>query len=174
MPATTTRRSAERSYLVTALLILGLAGLWIGPMGCGGDAEDASTQKTASQNSSNRSVLLNVGFVDQTTERAPTEQFLIETPKSARWTPGALEGGFTTKAFKKYPVGETHKLLLYPEGENGPRLTVPFTMKSDMSSVLAGSRTNITVYDDSIVVAGPAVPDERMVFDRPPSSSDAP
>ncbi len=48
---------------------------------------------------------------------------------------------------------------------------VPFTMKPDMSSVLASSRTNITVYDDSIVVEGPAVPDERMTFERPAPSN---
>lgn len=47
------------------------------------------------------------------------------------------------------------------------RLAVPFTMKPDMSSVLASSRTNIAVHDDSIVVTGPAVPEEKIVLDRP-------
>jgi hypothetical protein len=81
-----------------------------------------------------------------------------------------MEGGFTTKAFETYPVGETKKLLLFPEGEDGPRLEVSFTMQPEMSSVLAGSRTNVTVYDDSIVVTSPAVPDEKVVFDRSPSA----
>jgi hypothetical protein len=46
-------------------------------------------------------------------------------------------------------------------------------MKPDMSSVLASSRTDIFVYDDSIVVSGPAVPDERITFDRPVPSTDS-
>jgi hypothetical protein len=58
--------------------------------------------------------------------------------------------------------------LFYPAGREAPRLEVPFTMKADMSSVLASSRTNVLVYDDSLVVTGPAVPDEKVVLDRPP------
>lgn len=176
MPATTTRRSTARSSLVTLLLFLGVAGLWIGPMGCSNDAENAASSDTASEphtEAAGRSVLLNVGFTDKTEARRPSEQFIVETPRSTRWAPDVREGGFTTKAFETYPVGESNTLLLFPEGEDGPRVEVPFTMKADMSSILASSRTNITVYDDSIVVAGPAVPDKRMTFDRPPSSSDA-
>lgn len=39
-------------------------------------------------------------------------------------------------------------------------------MKPDMSSMLARSRTNLFIYDDSIVVSGPAVPDKKVVLDR--------
>jgi hypothetical protein len=114
-----------------------------------------------------RTVLLNVGFVDQTGDRPPSKQFLIETPNSTHWQPDALEGSHTTRAFEKYPVRESQKLLLYPKGKGGVCLAVPFTMKPDMSSVLASSRTNIAVHDDSIVVTGPAVPEEKIVLDRP-------
>ena len=53
----------------------------------------------------------------------------------------------------------------------GRSLEVPITMKSTMSSALASSRTDIFVYDDRIVVEGPAVPDGEMGFDQPASAS---
>jgi hypothetical protein len=46
-------------------------------------------------------------------------------------------------------------------------------MKPTMSSALASSRTDIVAHDDSIVVTGPAVPDERMMFERPVAESDS-
>ncbi len=171
MPATATRRSPVRSLLVPLALALGTVAIGLGPIGCGTD--EASNDAPAEQNeqTADRSILLNVGFEDKTDQRAPSDQFLVESPKSSRWQPVSLEGGFLTNDFEKYPVGSTHELLIHPEGEDGPRLVVPFSMKPTMSSALASSRTDIVAYDDSIVVTGPAVPDERMTFERPAPSN---
>jgi len=143
-------------------------------MGCGSGTDrtaprETSSQSATSQSKTDRSILLNIGLMDQSRDRL-SEQFLVETPRSEHWRPGSLEGGLTTKAFEKYPVGESNTLYLYPKGEDGPQLAVPFTMKANMSSVLASSRTDITVFDDSLVVTGPAIPDERLAFKR--SSND--
>lgn len=118
-------------------------------------------------------MLLNLGVEDHTRQRSFPAEFLIVTPGGNQWQPDPLEGGGVTRAFEKYPVGEEQRLLLYPEGKDGPRLAVPVTMKPDMSSVLASSRTDIAVHDDSIVVTGPAVPDERMTFDSSASEPDS-
>jgi hypothetical protein len=40
-------------------------------------------------------------------------------------------------------------------------------MTPNMSSTLTSSHTDIFVYDDSLVVSGPAVPDDEVVLDRP-------
>ncbi len=175
MPATTTQRTTTPStLLVTVALGLGLAAFSLAPLSCGTESDEASEAETAQVTESNadRTILLNIGIEDDTEDHPFSEALLIETPSGARWTPGTLDGGGATKAFEKYPVGETRTLRLYPEGEAGRALEVPITMKSDMSSVLASSRTDIFVYDDSIVVSGPAVPDEEIVFDR--SISEAP
>ena len=37
-----------------------------------------------------------------------------------------MEGGFLTNGFEEYPIGSTYELLIYPEGEAGSRLVVPF------------------------------------------------
>lgn len=177
MPATTTQRPTTSSLLVTATLFLGLAAFSLAPLSCGTDGDEtASNGASATQSESNtdREILLHIGIEDDTKDRPPSETFLIETPRGARWSPGVLDGAGATKPFEKYPVGETHTLRLFPEGDNGDPLEVPITMKPDMSSALASSRTDIFVYDDSIVVSGPAVPDERMTFDRPSSSSNTP
>jgi len=176
MPATATRRRAASSILVTGILFLGLVALSVAPLSCGSESDDESSAAAsrATEAESNRAVLLNIGIEDETAERPLSDAFLFETPSGTRWTPGLSEEGGTTKAFEKHPVGETRTLRLYPEGEDGPALEVPITMKSDMSSVLASSRTDVVVYDDSIVVTGPAVPDERMTFDRSPSPSYTP
>jgi hypothetical protein len=173
MPATASRRRTASSILVTGVLFLGLVALSIAPLSCGTEPENASSEETsrATEAESNRAILLHIGIEDETEERPLSDAFLLETPSGARWTPGVLKGGGTTKTFEKHPVGETRTLRIYPEGEDGPGLEVPITMKPDMSSVLASSRTNIFAYDDSIVVKGPAVPDGEMVFDRPASAS---
>ena len=173
MPATATRRSPTHSLLVPLALALGAVAIGLGPIGC--ETDDASEEAPAEQNEpmADRSVLLNVGFEDKTDERPPSDQFLVESPKSNRWRPVSLEGGFLTNDFEEYPIGSTYELLIYPEGEAGSRLVVPFSMKPTMSSALASSRTDIVAHDDSIVVTGPAVPDERMTFERPVAESDS-
>jgi hypothetical protein len=176
MPATTTPRRTASSIVVTTILFLGLTALSVAPLSCGTKPDDTSSEGTsqATETESNRAILLNIGIEDETKERPLSEAFLFETPSGARWNPNVLAGGGVTKAFEKHPVGETRTLRFYPEGEEGPALEVPITMKPDMNSVLASSRTDISVYDDSIVVSGPAVPDERMTFDRPSSPSTTP
>jgi len=174
MPATTTQRSAtSSSLLVTIAFGLSLAALSLGPLSCGTESDEVSEQNTAqgTEGDTDRTILLNIGIEDETENRPFSDAFLIETPNGARWTPGALDGGGATRAFEKHPVGETRTLRLYPEGEGRKALEVPITMKSDMSSALASSRTDIFVYDDSIVVEGPAIPDGEMGFDRPSSAS---
>lgn len=176
MPTTTTERSASQSTLVTVVLVFGLVALSIGPLSCGTETDNASSEEAsqATGGGADRAVLLNIGVEDETEERPLSDQFLLETPEGTQWTPGDLEGAGATKAFEEYSVGETRTLSLYPEGEEGPRLEVPITMRSDMSSALASSRTNVFVYDDSIVVEGPAVPDGERRLERSPASSNAP
>jgi len=174
MPATTTQRpTTPSSFLVTAALGLALAAFSLAPLSCGTESDEASEAETAEavEGDTGRTILLNVGIEDDTEDRLFSEAFLIETPSGARWAPGALNGGGATKTFEKYPVGETRTLRLYPQGDEGRTLEVPITMKPTMSSLLASSRTDIFVYDDSIVVSGPAVPDEEMTFDRSTAAS---
>lgn len=177
MPTTATRRSSKRPILAFAALALGLIALSVGPISCGTETNESTSGDAASERTGSKAggpVLLNIGVADHTQQRPLSAQFLIETPRGDRWRPDPLEGGHVTRAFDKYPAGESQKLLLYPQGEEGPRLAVPFTMKADMSSLSAHSRTDIAVRDDSIVVTGPAVPDERIAFDRPSSPSSSP
>jgi len=173
MPATTAKRQSPSTLLIPLALVLGAVAIGVGPIGC--SSEDTSETPSADQTeeTTNRPVLLNLGIEDHTQERPFPDGLLIVTPGGNRWQPDPLEGGFVTRAFEKYPVGEPQKLSLYLEGNEGPRLEVPFTMKPDMSSVLSSSRTNVLVYDDSLVVTGPAVPDEKVVLDRPPGDSDS-
>lgn len=171
MPATATERSSTRSLLIPFLLVFGVVAIAIGPVGCGGDEVSEKPAADQADEATHRPVLLNLGVEDHTQQESFPSQFLVVTPGDSQWRPEPLPGGFVTKAFKKYPVGEPQKLYLYPEGKEGPRLSVPFTMKPDMNSVLATSRTNFAVYDDSIVVSGPAVPDEKIVYDRSASAS---
>lgn len=175
MTTTTTERPTTSSIAVTVVLVLGLAASSLAPLSCGTEPDDASEQQatTANEENPNRSIVLNIGIEDDTQDRSLSDAFLIETPSGARWSPDVLDGGGATKTFEKYPVGDTRTLRLYPEGEAGRALEVPITMKPDMSSMLASSRTDIFVYDDSIVVSGPAVPDEKTTFDRPAPDTDS-
>ena len=165
---TTTQRRNTPSIAVTVALFLGLAALSLAPLSCGTESEETSDPETtqAAEENTNRAILLNIGIEDDTKDRPLSEAVLIETPSGTRWSPDVLDGGGATKAFEKHPIGDTRTLRFYPEGENGRALEIPITMKPDMSSVLASSRTDVFVYDDSIVVSGPAVPDEKIVFDR--------
>lgn len=173
MSATATRRRAASSILITGILFLGLVALSVAPISCGTEPDEGSeTDPTeTTETNTDRAILLNIGIEDKTEDRPLSDAFLLETPDGTRWSPGGFETGRGTKAFEKYPVGETRILRIYPEGEDGPAMEVSITMKADMSSVLASSRTNILVYDDSIAVEGPAVPDEKVVLDRPVSTS---
>lgn len=173
MHTTTTRRPAASSIVVTVVLFLGLAAFTLAPLSCGTEPDEGAEQETTQTSAANpdRTILLNIGVEDETEERPLSDAFLVETPSGTRWTPGVLEGGGATKAFENHPVGETRTLRLYPEGQEQPALEVPITMKPDMSSALASSRTDIFVYDDSIVVSGPALPEGRVVLDRPASAS---
>ncbi|WP_263788788.1 hypothetical protein [Salinibacter grassmerensis] len=171
-----TQHSILHSLAVPAALFLVLAAFSLAPLGCGTEPDETSeagTDQTTEANT-DRTILLNIGIEDETENRPLTDNFLVAPPGGENWAPGALNGGGTTRAFKEHPVGETRTLRIYPEGEDKRTLEVPITMKPDMSSALASSRTNVMVYDDSIVVTGPAVPDERMAFDRPPAPSNAP
>jgi hypothetical protein len=171
MPATAAKRRSPTALLIPLALALGALAIAVGPIGC--SSEDASEAPAADQTeeTTSRPVLLNLGVEDHTQERPFPDQFLIVTPGGNQWRPELATSGFATRAFEKYPVGEPKKLSVYSAGKEGPRLEVPFTMKADMSSVLASSRTNVLVYDDSLVVTGPAVPDEKVVLDRPPGDS---
>lgn len=175
MPATQTQRPVTSRIFVPVVLFLGLVTVSIAPLSCGTESDDAPGEETSevAESDTDRAILLNVGIEDETANRPLSDEFVIETPSGARWSPGTLQGAGATKAFEKHPVGETRTLRLYPEGEESSALEVPITMKPDMSSALASSRTEIVVYDDSIAVTGPAVPDEKVVLDRPsaPSSS---
>lgn len=173
MHTTTTQRRAASSIVVTVVLFLGLGAFTLAPLSCGTEPDEASEEETTQTSTANsdRAILLNIGIEDETEENPLSDAFLLETPSGTRWTPGVLEGGGATKAFENHPVGETRTLRLYPEGEEGRLLEVPITMKPDMSSALASSRTDIFVYDDSIVVSGPAVPEGRVILDRPVSAS---
>jgi len=164
MPTTTTQRPPSRSALVSIALVLGFVGLWIGPIGCGGDSDEATPDPAAE--TVDRSVLLNVGIIDETETRPVPEQFTIESPGGERWRPDLSEVGLVTNDFDSFPVGERHEFYIYPMGDEGAPLAVPFTMQPDMSSALASSRTNIMIHDDSIVVEGPAIPDGKQTFDR--------
>lgn len=169
MPATTTQRPTTSSLLVTATVFLGLAAFSLAPLSCGTDGDETTSNgasATQSQSNTDREILLHIGIEDETGNRPISDAFVLKTPRGARWSPGILDGAGATKAFEKYPVGQTRTLRLYPEGQDGDPLEVPITMKPDMSSVLASSRTDIFVYDDSIVVSGPAVPDEKVAFER--------
>lgn len=173
MPATTTRRRATVSLVVTVVLFLGLAAFSLAPLSCGTEPDEPSEKEAAQTAEANtdRAILLNIGIEDETEDRPLSDAFLLETPSGTHGTPGALAGGGATKAFDKHPVGETRTLRLYSEGEVGPAQEVPITMKPHMSSALASSRTNIFAYDDSIIISGPAVPDDMVVLDRPVSAS---
>ncbi|MFP4228981.1 MAG: hypothetical protein ACLFTE_09160 [Salinivenus sp.] len=173
MFTTTAQRRASSSALAPGILVLGLMILSVAPLSCGTEGDDASDPEAdqTTEATSDRAILLNIGVEDKTENDSLTDAFTIVTPSETRWTPGPLKEGGATKEFEKHPVGETRTLRLYPEGEEGRALEVPITMKADMSSALASSRTEIFVYDDSIVVSGPAVPDEDTTLDRPSSET---
>lgn len=166
MPFNSLPRRLETVSTAALALLFGLVVLGGGLTGC--TDSDNSASQNASSASADRSILLNIGLTNETEDRPLSDSFFVEGPDSVRWSPDLSEdGGFVTKEFGEYPVGADHEFSIYPNGEDGPRLTVPFTMKPDMSSALASSRTEITVRDEQIAVEGPAVSDGKMEFDRP-------
>lgn len=168
MSVATAPRQTRKGFLIATVLLLGLAALSIGPLGCGSETEEAASEETAAEEAigdPDKSVLLNVGINDRTTNNPPSEELAIEVPGQELWTPD-LEYGGASQEFGEYPVGEEYQLVIYPEGEEGPMESVPFSMKPEMSSGLASSKTYIHIYDDRIVVEGPAVPEEEVVLER--------
>lgn len=169
MSTKTASQPTAPPFSLFVFALLGVSVLWVGPIGCDGGPEEQASQ--TNEKSTERSILLNIGIENDTDRRPLASGFLIETPSGAHWAPDVPEGEGVTKAFEKHSVGKTRTLRIYPKGEGGRSLEVPITMKHDMSSLLASSRTDIFVYDDSIVVSGPAVPDSRVTFDRLASTS---
>jgi hypothetical protein len=115
--ATTTRRSPTASGVATVLLCLGLVALTATPLSCGEASEPEASQTTEAN--TDRAILLNVGVEDDTKDRPPSDDLLLEPPSGERWTPGILDGGGATNAFEKHPIGESRTLRLYPQGEDG-------------------------------------------------------
>lgn len=175
MPVAIASRSTRRTLLIGTVLLLGLSALSIGPLGCNAETEEGSSEKSTSEaaiGDTDKRVRLNMGIDDRTTEHPPSEDLAIEVPGEDLWTPD-LESGGASRLFGEYPVGESYEFYLYPEGKDGSRQTVPFSMKPDMSSMLASSKTYIRIYDDRVVIEGPAVPDEEVTLDRS-ASGDTP
>lgn len=163
MSVATAPRPTRRGAFVVTLLVMGLAALSIGPLGCGSEAEEEAAEEAVGE--SDKRVELNMGVDDRTTENPPSEQLAIKVPGHDLWSPN-LEYGGTSERFGEYPAGENYELHIYPEGEDGPRETVPFSMKPDMMSGTASSKTYVEIYDDRFVVRGPAVPDGHVDIDR--------
>lgn len=163
MSVATTRRPKKRRVFVVTVLVMGLAVLAIGPLGCGSESEEEAAEEAIGE--SDKRIELNMGVDDRTTGNPPSEGLAIKVPGHDLWTPD-LEYGGTSERFQEFPVGEEYDLHIYPEGENGPRQTISFSMKPDMSSGLASSKTYVEIYDDRIVVKGPAVSDGPVVIER--------
>lgn len=167
MSVATARRSKMNGVLIVTALAVGFASLLIGPIGCGSEPEESSTQEAVE--SSEKRVQLNLGVDDRTDARPPSDQLAIKAPGHDLWQPELSHGG-ASRLFDEYPAGEEYELYVYPEGEDGPRLVVPFSMKADMMSGMASSKTYVEIYDDRIVVNGPAIPDGSITLDRPAST----
>lgn len=171
MSVATAPRPTRRTLFIGIVLLLGLAALSVGPLGCNSETEEARSERSAADEAigdTGKRVQLNMGIDDRTTENPPSEGLAIEVPGEDLWTPD-LEHGGSSRLFGEYPVGESYEFYLYPEGKEGPRQTVSFSMKPDMSSALASSKTYIRIYDDRVVIEGPAVPDGEVTLDRPAS-----
>lgn len=168
MSVATASRPTQKPYLVAAALVISLGALILGPVGCGSGEERSNETAAEEAGGAPKRLQLNMGVDDRTTEIPPSDEFAIQVPGEELWTPD-LEYGGTGRLFGEYPVGEEYEFYLYPEGKEGPRQRVPFSMKPDMSSGLASSKTYVRIYDDRIVVDGPAVPDGKMTLDRPAS-----
>lgn len=143
----------------------GLALLGLGSVaGCESDANRAAAPERAALGEA-KQVRLHVSVSDRTGQQPLPEQFAIEAPGVDLWQPN-IKFGRATRQFPVYPVGKEYELYIYPRGEDGPRRQVSFSMKARSSSELALSKTHIEIYDDSIIVTGPAIFGERISMGR--------
>ena len=159
-PPPTRQRSAVTLSVLAALVALGM-GLPVFIGGC----EAGEDETAASTEASSKRVLLNITVEDATQQR-PADRFVLTVPgDSASWAPD-LSWGSTSRAFGEYQVGRKHVFYVHPDSASGPQIEVPFEMQPDMISGVAASKLHVTVYDDSVVAEGPAIPDHRQRFER--------
>lgn len=109
-------------------------------------------------------VLLNVGLYNETDQTDASETAVRVTGQPV-WQPGLRRYPKDT-TLGRHPVGETRQLTIYPEGLSGDSVRVPFSMKKGMRSGVASSKHYIEVYDDSVIVMGPAIEDDRRAYRR--------
>lgn len=145
------------------LLLFTLVGT--APLLTGCQSESSDDDLPLYEDEADHRVLLNIGVTNETDQRAPDDSLAIQAPDHELWYPEVEHGG-VSREFSEYPVGEEYTITLYPTGTDGETLEVPFEMKPTMTSGVASSKTYIEVHDDSIVVRGPAIPDEHMTFER--------
>lgn len=142
----------------TALVLLAV-GLLIVVGKVGGDASAPPA------GSSDKRVVLNISVEDATQARAP-EGFTVRVPEdSAAWVPDLAWGG-ASRAFGEYRVSRERVFYVRPDSASGRQVAVPFQMQPNMISGVAASTTRLTLYDDSLVARGPAIPGERKTFER--------
>lgn len=168
MSVATARRPTIRGVLIVTALAAGFAALLIGPIGCGSEPEESGQEAVES---SDKRVQLNLGVDDRTDTRPPSDQLAIKAPGHDLWQPELSHGG-ASRLFDEYPVGEEYELYIFPDGEDGPRLVVPFSMKPDMMSGMASSKTYVEIYDDRFEVNGPAIPEGTVSLERSGSEGD--
>lgn len=164
MPASVQDRVALTTLprLLGVLLLVGVSAAAL-LVSCQG--ERSSEETPAPEREINRSILFNLGVEDETENRAPSDSFAVEVQGREVWYPDLAYGG-DSETFGEFRVGEKHAFTIYPSGPDGPALEVPFSMKPTMSSLLASSKTYIDVYDDSLIVRGPAIPNRRASYPR--------
>lgn len=164
------RNSHKSPSFPTVLFVLSFVALLITAVGCGYESRETPGEETLE--ASDKHVLLNIGITDRTDRRPPSSQWSLKVPGHDLWQPDLSYGG-ESKDFGTFPVGEDHEMYVYPSGPDGPRLEVPFTMKSDMMSGLASSKTYIEIRDDRIIITTPAVQNGRVDLDRTSSETDS-
>lgn len=149
-------------FLPVALLVLSLT-VFGSLVGCGSEANENPEGERATLGK--EGVRLHISISDRTGKHPLSEHFAIEAPGEELWRPN-IKFGRATRQFAVYPVGKEYELVIYPRGKNGPRQRVPFSMKASMKSGTALSKTQLKIYDDSIITTGPAVPGGRMSIAR--------
>lgn len=144
------------------LLVLGLSATTL-LLSCQTERSEPSEEPTDA--AADREILFNLGINDKTDERAPHDRFAVEIPGREIWYPDLAYGG-DSETFGEFRVGPKHTFTIYPTGPDEPSFAVPFSMKPTMSSELASSKTYIEIYDDSLVVRGPAIPNGPASYPR--------
>ena len=159
-PPSVRRHSALAPSVPIALIALGIALVAL-VGGCG--ADETETAREAPVDSSKR-VILTLRVRNETQQR-PAQGLTVQVPEGQPWRPD-LSWGSAGKAFGAYRVGRPHVFYVAVDSSSGRRIEVPFEMKPDMISGFASSITRLTVYDDSLVARGPAVPGRHLNFER--------